>query len=168
MGSNQAAPLTVACLGCWNRACVDLCSERLRTDQPEPGQTSDRGIVLPRGSRIEPAVRQNTEHEEGERHSGLPNAPRWVLEADLSLLTVRESEVLVALGDCLSNPAIADLHYITERTVKKHVASIFCKLGISSRAEAAVVATYRKGELCAHGVLSATSSTVKGMTPSDE
>ncbi|WP_420712164.1 response regulator transcription factor [Streptomyces sp. DSM 15324] len=65
----------------------------------------------------------------------------------MSLLTVRECEILVALGDCLQNTAIASRCHITERTVKKHVASIFCKLEISSRAEAAVIATCRKREL---------------------
>lgn len=72
------------------------------------------------------------------------NVPPWVRNADLSLLTAREHEVLVALGDCLSNNAIAGRWRVAERTVKKHVTSVFIKLAISSRAEAAVIATYRK------------------------
>ncbi|MEV0276666.1 helix-turn-helix transcriptional regulator [Streptomyces sp. NPDC050610] len=73
-------------------------------------------------------------------------------EADLSLLTVREREVLFALGDCLSNAAIANRWFVAERTVKKHVTSVFIKLGISSRAEAAVIATYSKfAERCPSG-----------------
>lgn len=70
--------------------------------------------------------------------------PPWVRDADLSLLTAREREVLVALGDCLSNAVIAGRWHLAERTVKKHVTSVFIKLEISSRAEAAVIATYRK------------------------
>ncbi|MGX2995803.1 helix-turn-helix domain-containing protein [Streptomyces sp. JNUCC 64] len=73
--------------------------------------------------------------------------PQWVREADLTLLTAREREILSALGDCLPNTGIARRCGISERTVKKHVTSIFVKLAISSRAEAAVMATYRKGEL---------------------
>ncbi|MEV0262800.1 helix-turn-helix transcriptional regulator [Streptomyces sp. NPDC050617] len=73
-------------------------------------------------------------------------------EANLSLLTAREREVLLALGDCLSNAAIAGRWFISERTVKKHVTSVFGKLGISSRAEAAVIATYDKvAERCPSG-----------------
>ncbi|MFG2194428.1 response regulator transcription factor [Streptomyces sp. NPDC048639] len=72
--------------------------------------------------------------------------------ADLSLLTAREHEVLAALGDCLSNTVIATRWRIAERTVKKHVTSVFVKLEISSRAEAAVIATYRKcAERCPSG-----------------
>ncbi|MGW0825513.1 response regulator transcription factor [Streptomyces sp. NPDC002845] len=65
-------------------------------------------------------------------------------DADLSLLTEREREILAALGDCQSNTAIADRLCITERTVKKHVTSVFIKLEITSRAEAAVIAILRK------------------------
>ncbi|MHC0431239.1 helix-turn-helix domain-containing protein [Streptomyces sp. O3] len=68
-------------------------------------------------------------------------------EADLSLLTLREREVLAALGDFLTNMDIAAQWCIAERTVKKHIANVFIKLDISSRAEAAVIATYRKCEL---------------------
>lgn len=84
------------------------------------------------------------EHEVEGDYCGLLNLPRWIYDADLSLLTVRERQVFVVLGDCLSNTTIAGRFHITERTVKKHVTSIFCKLEISSRAEAAVLATYRK------------------------
>ena len=77
-------------------------------------------------------------------YCGLHNLPRWIFDADLSLLTFREREILVVLGDCLPNTVIADRFHITERTVKKHVTSIFYKLEISSRAQAAVIATHRK------------------------
>ncbi|MEU6970002.1 LuxR C-terminal-related transcriptional regulator [Kitasatospora aureofaciens] len=73
--------------------------------------------------------------------------PRWVRRADLSVLTEREREILIALGEFLSNMDIASRCGITERTVKKHVASIFTKLELSSRAEAAVMATCRWTEL---------------------
>ena len=84
------------------------------------------------------------EQEIDEDCCGLSNLPPWIHTADLSLLTVREREILVVLGDCLPNKVIAGRFHIKERTVKKHVTSIFCKLEISSRAEAAVIATYRK------------------------
>ncbi|MFD7232479.1 response regulator transcription factor [Streptomyces sp. NPDC059881] len=59
-------------------------------------------------------------------------------------MTEREREVLTALGDCQSNMAIADRLCITERTVKKHVTSVFIKLEITSRTEAAVIAILAK------------------------
>ncbi|MFF5483371.1 helix-turn-helix transcriptional regulator [Streptomyces sp. NPDC012935] len=68
-------------------------------------------------------------------------------DPDLTRLTPRECVVLVALGECLTNADIARRCHITERTAKKHVASIFVKLDIASRAEAAVIAALRKREL---------------------
>ena len=51
-------------------------------------------------------------------------------------LTPREIEVLNMLAEGLGNKAIAPRLGITEHTVKAHVASIFAKLGASSRTEA--------------------------------
>lgn len=75
------------------------------------------------------------------------HAPQWVHDADFTRLTTRERDVLVALGECLANMDIARRCFISERTAKKHVASIFEKLEISSRAEAAVIAAIRTSEL---------------------
>ncbi|MEU6084992.1 LuxR C-terminal-related transcriptional regulator [Streptomyces sp. NPDC047108] len=87
---------------------------------------------------------RNTDPEEILVCCGGVSVPAWVRDADLSLLTAREREILVALGDCLSNTVIANRWNIAERTVKKHVTSVFIKLAISSRAEAAVIATFTK------------------------
>ncbi|HYF92772.1 MAG TPA: response regulator transcription factor [Symbiobacteriaceae bacterium] len=51
-------------------------------------------------------------------------------------LSDREHEVLKAVAAGLRNKEIADQLGITERTVKAHLASIFNKLGATSRAEA--------------------------------
>jgi DNA-binding CsgD family transcriptional regulator len=52
------------------------------------------------------------------------------------LLTPREIEVLVAVGNGLSNKAAARLLGISPHTVKFHIESLFRKLGAGSRAEA--------------------------------
>jgi len=53
-------------------------------------------------------------------------------------LTPREVEVLAMLAEGLANKEIAGRLGISDHTVKSHVASIFAKLGASSRAEAVV------------------------------
>jgi DNA-binding NarL/FixJ family response regulator len=45
-------------------------------------------------------------------------------------LTGREHEVLVLVAEGLSNRAIADRLFVTERTVEAHMARIFSKLGL--------------------------------------
>jgi DNA-binding NarL/FixJ family response regulator len=50
-------------------------------------------------------------------------------------LTARESDVLELLAEGLSNRRVAERLGISEHTVKFHVASIYGKLGASSRAE---------------------------------
>ena len=59
-------------------------------------------------------------------------------------LTTRELDVLAALGDGLGNRAIAARLGISEHTVKFHLASIYGKLGASSRADA-VRRAFRRG-----------------------
>jgi two-component system nitrate/nitrite response regulator NarL len=52
------------------------------------------------------------------------------------LLTPREIEILIAIGDGLSNKAIARRLDISQHTVKFHAESIFRKLGVTNRVEA--------------------------------
>lgn len=65
----------------------------------------------------------------------LPDAAPFAEELAESL-TDRELEVLDLLAEGLSNKLIAHGLTISEHTVKTHVASIFAKLGASSRTEA--------------------------------
>jgi ATP/maltotriose-dependent transcriptional regulator MalT len=57
-------------------------------------------------------------------------------EAPVEGLTTREREVLVLVADGLSNREIGGRLDISEHTVKFHLAAIFGKLGVSTRAEA--------------------------------
>ena len=51
-------------------------------------------------------------------------------------LTTREHDVLALVADGLSNRDIAGALAISEHTVKFHLASVFGKLGVSTRTEA--------------------------------
>lgn len=61
-------------------------------------------------------------------------------------LTARESEVLEMMAQGLANKEIAARLGISENTVKFHLASMYGKLGVSSRTEA-VTAALRTGRL---------------------
>jgi DNA-binding NarL/FixJ family response regulator len=56
------------------------------------------------------------------------------------LLTKREFQVLILLAEGLYNKEIAYKLTISEKTVKNHVSSIFKKIGVSDRTQAAVYA----------------------------
>jgi two-component system, NarL family, response regulator LiaR len=59
-------------------------------------------------------------------------------ESQPVLLSARESEVLGLVGRGYTNQQIARSLLISVSTVKKHVRSVICKLGVSDRTQAAV------------------------------
>jgi DNA-binding NarL/FixJ family response regulator len=75
----------------------------------------------------------------------LPALPRAVPPPPngTQTLTPREVEVLGMLAEGLPNKQIAPRLGITEHTVKYHIASIFAKLGASSRTEAVTIGARR-------------------------
>jgi LuxR family transcriptional regulator, maltose regulon positive regulatory protein len=73
-------------------------------------------------------------------------APRGAVRPNTSGLTARELEVLRLVADGLNNQAIAEKLFVSEHTVHRHVANIFSKLSVSSRA-AAVAQGARRGVL---------------------
>ena len=67
--------------------------------------------------------------------------------ARISTLTAREREVTTLVASGLTTKQIADRLFISEKTVRNHLVSIYSKLGLSYRLELAVYA-YQHG-LCA-------------------
>ena len=52
-------------------------------------------------------------------------------------LTAREAEVLASVATGCSNRQVASTLFITEATVRRHLANIYLKLGVGSRTAAA-------------------------------
>ncbi len=61
-------------------------------------------------------------------------------EKDENALTKREIQVLKLLAEGMYNREIGEQLFISEKTVKNHVSSIFKKIGVSDRTQAAVYA----------------------------
>ena len=55
-------------------------------------------------------------------------------------LTARESEIIALIGEGLRNKAIAERLYISEKTVRHHLTSIFSKLEVCDRLELMIYA----------------------------
>jgi len=82
------------------------------------------------------AVRRSATAPEVFAAAGLAAAMRRRNDTDRPRLTPRESEVLTLLKDGLSVGQVARGLYMSESTVKTHVAKIYDKLGATNRAQA--------------------------------
>jgi DNA-binding CsgD family transcriptional regulator len=61
--------------------------------------------------------------------------PRRAAQTGIDALTASELRIAALARDGLSNPEIAQTLFVTRKTVEKHLASAYRKLGISARAE---------------------------------
>jgi DNA-binding NarL/FixJ family response regulator len=75
--------------------------------------------------------------------TGLVGAVMRRSDTSSTRLSDREMEVLVLLADGLGTSAIASRLYMSESTVKSHIAQIYTKMGASNRAQALVTAMRR-------------------------
>ena len=73
-------------------------------------------------------------------HNVVISMPRGLLERmdkePMGALSEREAEVLVLVARGLSNEQIAEALHIAPSTVKRHLANVYEKVGVSSRSEA--------------------------------
>ncbi len=111
----------------------------LAGEQPEGALAEARAAL--EGFRRLPAARQADAVGALMRSLGSHERPT---ERTSGVLTKREAEVLELLGHGLTNPEIAERLYISRKTVEHHVSRLLAKLGLRSRAEAAVYATREK------------------------
>ncbi|MFF9373000.1 response regulator [Streptomyces griseoluteus] len=63
------------------------------------------------------------------------------LPPELEALSPRERDVLVLIGDGLTNWEIGKRLYLSEKTVKNHISRLLAKLGVQRRVQAAVLAS---------------------------
>lgn len=92
-------------------------------------------IVADGGALLAPSVTQTLIATFAGRPRRTPAAT-----VSLDILTPREVEILTAVGTGLTNAQIAASLFITENTVKTHVARVFDKLGIHERVQAVIIA----------------------------
>jgi DNA-binding NarL/FixJ family response regulator len=91
------------------------------------------------GNVLSPRVIQNL-FEDVEVGGGTrPNGARSGRRSEFNL-TQRENDILELLAEGRSNRQIAQALYLSEKTVKAHLAAIFRKLGVTNRTQAAMVA----------------------------
>jgi DNA-binding NarL/FixJ family response regulator len=110
----------------------------LLKDAPEERLTTAIRVVADGGSLFAPSVTRRLIEEFARRRT--PSGPA----TELASLTERETEVLTQLARGLSNAEIASTLYVTENTVKTHVARLLMKLGLRDRVQAVVLA-YESG-----------------------
>ena len=89
------------------------------------------------GNVLSPRVIQNLfeEHEAAGREASANGSRRGEYN-----LTQREHDILALLAEGRANREIAQRLYLSEKTVKAHLAAIFRKLGVTNRTQAAMMA----------------------------
>jgi DNA-binding NarL/FixJ family response regulator len=109
----------------------------LLKDAPEERLVTAIRVVAEGGSLFAPAVTRRLIEEFGRRPQ--PTSP-----PALATLTEREAEVLRLVARGLSNQEIGAELFVSENTVKTHVARVLMKLGLRDRVQAVVLA-YESG-----------------------
>lgn len=67
------------------------------------------------------------------------------LPEELATLSTRERDILLLIGEGLTNREIGKRLYLSEKTVKNHISRLLAKLGVQRRVQAAVLATQLEG-----------------------
>jgi DNA-binding NarL/FixJ family response regulator len=67
------------------------------------------------------------------------------VDPGLASLTQQEQRILTLIGEGKTNRQIAQEMYLAEKTVKNYTSSLYAKLGLESRTQAAIYATKHQG-----------------------
>jgi DNA-binding NarL/FixJ family response regulator len=119
------------------RALSDGASGYLLKDAtPEDLGQAIRVALSGSGNVLSPRVIQNL-FDDVDSTSGSGNGRR----SEFSL-TQRENDILALLAEGKSNREIAQSLFLSEKTVKAHLAAIFRKLGVTNRTQAAMAAVH--------------------------
>jgi two-component system, NarL family, nitrate/nitrite response regulator NarL len=106
----------------------------LKDATPEDLSQAINVAISGSGNVLSPRVIQNLFEDQQSDGSG-PNGRRNEYS-----LTEREHDILALLAEGRSNRDIAQRLFLSEKTVKAHLAAIFRKLGVTNRTQAAMVA----------------------------
>jgi DNA-binding NarL/FixJ family response regulator len=110
----------------------------LLKDAPEDRLVTAIRVVADGGSLFAPSVTRRLIEEFSQRRAPSEAPPAF------ASLTERETEVLTHVARGKSNAEIAAALFVTENTVKTHVARLLMKLGLRDRVQAVVLA-YESG-----------------------
>jgi DNA-binding NarL/FixJ family response regulator len=109
----------------------------LKDATPEDLEQAIKVAVSGGGNVLSPRVIQNLFEATGAEPSA-PEGSRGSRPA--GALTQRETDILALLAEGKSNRDISRALYLSEKTVKAHLAAIFRKLGVTNRTQAAMAA----------------------------
>jgi DNA-binding NarL/FixJ family response regulator len=120
------------------RALADGASGYLLKDAtPEDLAQAIKVAMSGSGNVLSPRVIQNLFEDQEAASAG--NGPNGSRRNEYSL-TQREHDILALLAEGRSNREIAQSLFLSEKTVKAHLAAIFRKLGVTNRTQAAMMA----------------------------
>jgi len=108
----------------------------LKDATPDDLQQAIKVAISGGGNVLSPRVIQNL-FESMDESGGEEGQPR---RRPASSLTQRETDILALLSEGRSNRDISRALYLSEKTVKAHLAAIFRKLGVTNRTQAAMAA----------------------------
>ncbi|SCG39687.1 response regulator [Micromonospora inositola] len=114
----------------------------LLKDAPEDRLVTAIRVVADGGSMFAPSITRRLVEQFARHAPGNPSR-------ELARLTDREKQVLVLVARGMTNAEIGATLFVTENTVKTHVARILQKLGLRDRVQA-VIAAYESGLVTPH------------------
>jgi DNA-binding NarL/FixJ family response regulator len=112
----------------------------LKDSTPEDLAQAIKVAMSGSGNVLSPRVIQNLfDDQEGSGRGMSPSRNGSGRRGEFSL-TQREHDILALLSEGRANRDIAQALYLSEKTVKAHLAAIFRKLGVTNRTQAAMMA----------------------------